>query len=379
MQDLLFYQKRKHDNLRLVFAPQYFKESRSAGSNTSPESTTHERVHLVDTHAHLDMLESPAYHLARCAFWGVSTVVSIVDPSEQPNTTFDKREAWCLEAQERLVPLFEASGISLEQFMSSDNYTHEERLEIVKSYQAWGIDPNVRATTWQEVIASSKAYAGLNTASSHASFPLTVAVALGCHPHNARKYTQDMEDYIAMRIKRGKACALGEVGLDYHYDYSPRDVQREVFRRQIRLAHALNVPLLLHLRSAHDEAFAILKEEGFPEAGVLLHCFCLGFDKARTWLDAGCKLAMGGAVTFKRFDPLRECAVQIPQSYLMVETDAPFMTPEPMRGIDCGPEYVLYAAQTIALERSSALNTSPYEELRQIEQTSKQFFSRVFQ
>ena len=102
-----------------------------------------------------------------------------------------------------------------------------------------------------------------------------VRIAVGCHPHNAKYYDDGLEADLRRMLKDPRVAALGEIGLDYHYDFSPRDDQREAFRRQLRLAKEAGLPVALHLREAHDEALAIMREEGFPEAGTLLHCFNL--------------------------------------------------------------------------------------------------------
>lgn len=114
-------------------------------------------------------------------------------------------------------------------------------------------------------------------------------------------------------------------------------VQREVFRAQIRLAKEAGLPIALHMREAHDDGFAILEEEGFPEAGTLLHCFNLDAAEVARWVEAGCYIAFGGPLTFKRADEVREAAKLVPADRLLTETDSPYMTPEPLRGTDWRP------------------------------------------
>ena len=149
-------------------------------------------------------------------------------------------------------------------------------------------------------------------------------------------------------LKGPRVAALGEIGLDYHYDFSPRDDQREAFRRQLRLAKEAGLPVVLHLREAHDEALAIMREEGFPEAGTLLHCFNLDWATLEPWVEEGCYVAFGGALTFKNADDTREAAARVPVNRLLTETDAPYMTPEPMRGMTCLPDHVLFTAERLA-------------------------------
>ena len=155
---------------------------------------------------------------------------------------------------------------------------------------------------------------------------------MGCHPHNAQHYDDALEAVLRERLHDARVSALGEVGLDYHYDLSPREAQREAFRRQIRLAKEAGLPAVLHLREAHDDGFALLSEEGFPEAGTLLHCFNLDAAELARWVDAGCFIAFGGPLTFKKAEEVREAAKLVPADRLLTETDAPYMTPEPLRG-----------------------------------------------
>ncbi len=174
---------------------------------------------------------------------------------------------------------------------------------------------------------------------------------MGCHPHNARHYGPSLEAELLERLADPRVAALGEIGLDYHYDFSPRDVQREVFRRQVRLAKACGLPVILHVREAHDDALAIMREEGFPEAGTLLHCFNLDWATLEPWVEAGCHVAFGGPLTFKNADEVRDAAARVPADRLLTETDAPYMTPEPLRGTTCGPEHVVFTAARLAEAR----------------------------
>lgn len=171
---------------------------------------------------------------------------------------------------------------------------------------------------------------------------------MGCHPHNAQHYDDALEAVLRERLHDARVSALGEVGLDYHYDLSPREAQREAFRRQIRLAKEAGLPVVLHMREAHDDGFALLSEEGFPEAGTLLHCFNLDAAELARWVDAGCFIAFGGPLTFKKAEEVREAAKLVPADRLLTETDAPYMTPEPLRGTICGPEHVAFTAAKLA-------------------------------
>lgn len=267
-----FHQKRKKGKFREIDAPQL------AGP-------------VADTHAHLSMLNHPDYHLARCAYFGVTFVCSITDPTENDALTYDSYALWQRQAREALC----AANL-------------DEYREAV---------PKLR-------------------------------LACGCHPHNASRYTQEVEDHLLAQLSQPITCGIGEIGLDYHYDFSPREVQREVFKRQINLAHTTRLPIFLHIREAHDEAFSILTEEGFPEAGVLLHCFNLDSETLQPWVDAGCYIAYGGPLTFKKSDYVRDSLRCVPLDRLLTETDSPYMTPEPLRGMECGPEHVIFTADMMA-------------------------------
>lgn len=189
---------------------------------------------------------------------------------------------------------------------------------------------------------------------------------MGCHPHNAKFYNDDLERTLLERLADPRASAVGEIGLDYHYDFSPREDQREAFRRQIRVAKEAGLPVVLHIREAHDDAFAILQEEGFPKAGTLLHCFNLDWAELERWVEAGCHVAFGGPVTFKHADEVRDAATRVPEELLLTETDAPYMTPEPLRGTTCGPEHVVFTAEKLCEVRDLAFGEERETFLRKL-------------
>ena len=180
-----------------------------------------------------------------------------------------------------------------------------------------------------------------------------VRIATGCHPHNARFYDDALEDVLRARLADPRVAAVGEIGLDFHYDFSPRDDQRSAFRRQLRVARECGLPVILHVREAHDEALAIMRDEGFPEAGTLLHCFNLDWNVLEPWVEAGCYIAFGGPLTFKKADEVREAAALVPADRLLTETDSPYMTPEPVRGTDCGPAHTIYTANVLCEVRGA--------------------------
>jgi TatD DNase family protein len=184
-----------------------------------------------------------------------------------------------------------------------------------------------------------------------------VRILVGCHPHNAKDYTPQVEALILERGRDDRVCGVGEIGLDYHYDYSPRGDQRRVFRSQLALAKRLGLPVVVHLREAHEEGLAILKEDGLPERGCVLHCFTEGPDMLERFLALGCDISFAGPVTFPKAETIRESVRAVPLERLLVETDAPFLAPEPHRGKTNEPAWVTLTAAAVAQARGEAPET----------------------
>ena len=253
---------------------------------------------VADTHAHLDMLHHPELALARAAAHRVDLIVTVIDPTEEPTYTLENLDLWLEQAKELL---------DTESFMLHTGIVETQSPVL----------PEVR-------------------------------IIVGCHPHNAAKYDAAIEQALLVTLKGPRTCGIGEIGLDYHYDYSPRDVQQQVFRRQLELAHEHGLLVSLHMREAHDDGLRILREMGVPSAGVLLHCFNLDYATLEPFLELGCYVAYGGPLTFKKSDEVRSAAHHTPLERILTETDAPFMAPHPVRGVVCGPEHVVYTAACLA-------------------------------
>ena len=164
----------------------------------------------------------------------------------------------------------------------------------------------------------------------------------GIHPHEAK----DGLDGLEALLREPKVVAVGECGLDYHYDHSPRDVQRNVFARQIELAHRHELALVIHTRNAWDDTFALLDEHGVPPRTVF-HCFSGGATEARRALDLGAYLSFSGIVTFPKADDVRAAAALCPTDRLLVETDSPYLTPVPHRGRPNRPAFVTLVGAAI--------------------------------
>lgn len=179
-----------------------------------------------------------------------------------------------------------------------------------------------------------------------------VRFSIGIHPHAAGAFAADPGEAVrrveAAMDSQPLTRALGEIGLDYHYDFAPREVQQQVFREQIRLAKRRRLPIVIHTREAEDDTFRILSEEQAGEVGGVFHCFTGDRDMARQALDAGFHISLAGIVTFPRALELREVAKIVPLERLLVETDSPFLAPVPYRGKRNEPSFVVRVAETVA-------------------------------
>jgi len=187
-----------------------------------------------------------------------------------------------------------------------------------------------------------------------------VYAAVGVHPHDAKLYDDAAEEHLIDLAKSEKVIAWGEIGLDYYYDHSPREVQRDVFRRQIRTARDLGLPIIVHSREADDDTVRILTEEcsGIADSGELrtengfhggiMHCFGGTPEMAKALMSIGFLISFAGNVTFKKAENLRDSARVVPLDRLLIETDCPFLTPVPFRGKRNEPAFVVHTAAFLA-------------------------------
>lgn len=171
--------------------------------------------------------------------------------------------------------------------------------------------------------------------------------AVGIHPHEAEKVSEGDYDKLIEWSKLPRVVAIGEIGLDYYYDLSPRDVQKMVFIRQLRLARQCDLPVIIHDRDAHGDTLAIIKNEGRGVRGVV-HCFAGSWEMAQELLKLGWYIGVDGPVTFKNAAKLPEVIKKIPLERLLIETDSPYLTPVPLRGRRNEPAYVKYVAEHVA-------------------------------
>lgn len=177
----------------------------------------------------------------------------------------------------------------------------------------------------------------------------SVYTAIGTHPHDARFYDDKAEGRIKALVQDERVLAWGEIGLDFHYDNSPRDVQVEVFKRQLRAARECELPVVIHTREAESETIEILKSDyaGAERRGIF-HCFSGSKELAQSALALGFMISFSGIVTFKKAEELRDVAREVPLERLLIETDCPYLTPIPYRGKRNEPAYVVEVARCLA-------------------------------
>ena len=198
----------------------------------------------------------------------------------------------------------------------------------------------------------------LNAASSVRSARLSLELAdrysfvyasVGVHPHDAKSMTDDTVCELEEMLKHPKAMAVGEIGLDYHYDFSPRDVQKQRFREQLELARRLKLPVIVHEREALSDTFEILSD--FRDLTGVFHCFSGSRETAKIVLDMGWYISFTGVVTFKNARKVLEVLEKMPADRIMLETDCPYMAPEPKRGKRNSSLFLPYIAERIAEAR----------------------------
>ncbi len=172
--------------------------------------------------------------------------------------------------------------------------------------------------------------------------------AVGIHPHEAKGYREGDLDTLAEWFRTGEARAIGEIGLDYYYDLSPRETQREVCRIQMELAWELGAPVAFHVRDAHQDMLDLMKSMRNHLTPGILHCFSGSAEIAKEYLKLGYHISFAGPVTFKKAPKLREAALIVPKDRLLIETDSPYLAPEPVRGRRNEPANVRFVAQRLA-------------------------------
>jgi TatD DNase family protein len=234
----------------------------------------------------------------------------------------------------------------------------EERTAVISRARAAGVGLMVTISTrvrrFPQVLAIAEEFDG-------------VFCSVGTHPHNAAEEPDVTADELIRLAEHPKVVAIGEAGLDYHYDKSPRDMQMRGFRTHIAAARRTGLPLVIHARNADADIAGTLEDEmgkgAFP---FILHCFSSGRELARTGLRLGGYVSFSGILTFKNSDELRSIAAEVPQDRLLVETDAPYLAPVPLRGKRNEPAYVAHTAKVLAetlgveMEKMSEVTTDNF-------------------
>ena len=203
-------------------------------------------------------------------------------------------------------------------------------------------------------------------------YPECVSLAIGIHPHEAGEFTEkDIDCFARLWHEDKEIVAVGEIGLDYHYDFSPRDVQQTVFRRQLDLAADTSLPIVIHCRKAHGDVVRILKEHGYVGRRVVFHCFSSSAEQAAELRSLGWWTSFTGVVTFKNARDTQQACVETPADQLLFETDCPYLSPEPVRHTKPNePQYLVHTVHFAA-----ALRGTSFEELaEQTTANARRFF-----
>lgn len=256
--------------------------------------------------------------------------------------------------------------------MLIDTHCHltDERLageaeEIIASFDRDGLECAV--TVGYDYQSS---FGGKQIADTHEK----VYCTLGIHPHDAKTATQAIYDEFMTAATDPKVVAIGEIGLDYYYDLSPREVQQKVFAEQLELAHACGLPVSLHVRDAYEDCRRILFDnKHYLAHGVLLHCYSGSAEMAKVFGKLDAYFAFGGAITFKNAKHNIESLAVVPRERLLVETDCPYMTPVPFRGKTNYPKYV----SLVADKMSEVLGLERVEVERLTTENAKRLFTRI--
>ncbi len=172
--------------------------------------------------------------------------------------------------------------------------------------------------------------------------------AVGIHPHEAKTFKEEDLETLKKWLFEPKVVALGEIGLDYYYNHSPKESQIEVFLKQLKLAYNLDKPVVFHVRDAHGPMLELLKERKSQLPKGIIHCFTGSWESAQEYIKLGFYIALGGTVTFKNAPKVQRVAENIPLEHLLIETDSPYLSPEPKRGRRNEPAHVFYVAEKIA-------------------------------
>jgi TatD DNase family protein len=288
-------------------------------------------------------------------------MVTVIDPAENATTVFAQLPTWMSDAQALLDDWGVAGAVELPTVHAAIG-VHPQHAELFQS--AIQSIKEVGSRIGFEPGAPARASAEQRALEHTRSHPRTQTNTATHFPNDASDRGETVPPIVC----------LGEIGLDYHYegmsdvdpDYepsAPREVQKDVFRKQIKLAKQYDMPIALHVRDAHEDALSILKAEGLPKRGALLHCVTVNWDTLKPFIELGCMAAFGGALTFNRSDDICDAARHVPKDRLLTETDAPFMAPVPLRGIPCEPAQTIFTAACLAQQFGCANDVAFYDRL----------------
>ena len=242
-----------------------------------------------------------------------------------------------------------------------DPVYEKDREELFEAMRAEGVG---MITDIGADIASTKKAAELSNTYEF------VYAAAGVHPSEVYSLEEADMDFLLEMAKNPKVVAIGEIGLDYHYEDTVREVQKKWFIRQLELAKETKLPVVIHSRDAAQDTLDIMKDIHAEDIGGVIHCFSYGWEMAKIYLDMGFYLGIGGVVTFKNAKKLKEVVQRAPMDRLVLETDAPYLAPEPYRGKRNASHYLKYVAEEIAALRSMA----PDEVIHITEENGKQMY-----
>lgn len=220
-----------------------------------------------------------------------------------------------------------------------------DRDEVLARARAAGVEHLVVIGAVGDPSSADRAVA---LAERHPNIWATVAT----HPHDVDKMTEDWWATHERLAPHPRVVAVGETGLDYFYDHSPRQAQKDAFARFIDLARRVDKPLVCHIRDAHEDARAILRAHDAPALGCVIHCFTGTPDDARAYVELGCYVSFSGIVTYKTAQPIRDAVAQVPHDRLLIETDCPYLAPIPKRGKRNEPAFMTHTAQVVATAAS---------------------------
>lgn len=215
----------------------------------------------------------------------------------------------------------------------------EDREEVLSRMKANGVTRCAVIGSDMETSRRAAAFAAAHSG---------VVAAGGFHPHEASRFRESDLDELREMYQKGRIRAIGEIGLDFYYDHSPRDVQREVCIRQMELAWELKAPVAYHIRDAHQEMLEIMKGMKARLTGGIIHCFSGSAEIAKEYLKLGYYISFAGPLTFKKAPRLQEAVKLVPKDRLLIETDSPYMAPEPVRGRRNEPANVRYVGLKMA-------------------------------